>query len=112
MAKRILSISNNPRLLAARNDVLAVAGYSVASPRNPGDAALLFRQNPCDVVIIGHSVGADQRSQIIQAIRALEPEIPVIFAAPAGHPPESLANAAVDIANPEMLMETLARLLP
>lgn len=111
MAKRILSISHNPRLLIARNDMLAVAGYSVSSPRHPGDAVQLFRQNSYDVIIIGHSVTSAERNQILDALERLGPRVPVIFAAPQGEPAEPRADAIVDIADPDSLMQALARLL-
>ena len=39
---RILSVSRNVRLLITRNDALAIAGYSVVSPRNPLEAPLIL----------------------------------------------------------------------
>lgn len=111
MAKRILSISHNPRLLIARNDMLAVAGYAVSSPRHPGDAVQLFRQNTYDVVVIGHSVTAGERKEILDALERIGPRVPVIFAAPDGEPPEPRADAIVDVADPDSLMQALARLL-
>ena len=95
---RLLSISRNPRLLAARNDALALAGYSVASPREPQEAALLLCQEPFDAVIIGHSVEPDERQVLISVVRNYRPELPIIFAYKGDEAEaEPVADASVDI---------------
>ncbi len=111
MAKRILSVSNNPRLLLARNDMLALAGYAVSSPRSPQEAIQLYRQNAYDVIVIGHSVPPPERAAIIRAIQGIGPRVPIIFAAPAGEPPELLADETADIGNPDALIQALNRVL-
>ncbi|MBV9087465.1 MAG: hypothetical protein JOY79_08280 [Acidobacteriaceae bacterium] len=95
---RILSVSRNPRLLAARNDALALAGYSVVSPKHPEDALLLFAQESFDAVIIGHSVEGATREGLIKAIREARPSVPILFAY-AGDPTqeEPLADVSVDV---------------
>ncbi len=70
---RILSISRNPRLLVLRDETLALAGYAVASPREPGDAALLLSQGGFDAVVIGDSVGQEIRQVLIAALRCCRP---------------------------------------
>ncbi len=106
---RILSISRNPRLLALRNDALALAGYSVASPRQPNEALPLMAQQSFDAVIIGHSVEPEIRRVLIPAVRRLRPEIPIVFvyAAPEIHE-ERLADFSIDItAGPTSLLRAL-----
>lgn len=85
-------MSRNPRLLAARTDALALAGYSVASPKEPNDAVLLLSREPFDAVVIGHSVEPATRELLILALRNLRPHIPIVFV----------------YANPEMVEEPLA----
>ncbi len=70
---RILSISRNQRLLALRNDALALAGYKVASPREPNEAVLLLSQERFDAVVVGHSVEPEIRRILIPAVRNLRP---------------------------------------
>jgi DNA-binding NtrC family response regulator len=93
---RILSVSQNPRLLATRNDALAVAGYSVASPKNPSDAILQFARSRFEAVIIGHSVEAELRSSLIEHLRELQPKVPIVFAYMAGTNEEPLADVTID----------------
>ncbi len=76
---RILSISRNPRLLTMRDESLALAGYAVASPREPSDAALLLSQGGFDAVVIGDSVEREIRQVIIAAVRNMSPQTPIFF---------------------------------
>lgn len=107
--KKILTISNNPRLLAVRNDMLAISGYSVASPRYLGDAPMMLAAEDFVAVIIGHSVLPAERRRLIPLMRAIRP-VPIVFVAPTGEPPEPLADYSVDIGqNPGALLAVLQR---
>ena len=109
---RILSVSRNPRLLAKRNDALAMAGYGVASPKDPRDATLLVVQEKFDAVIIGHSVEGTLRNHLIESIRDLRPTIPVVFAHPTGTEEEPLADVTVDAEeDPYAIVNALDKLL-
>lgn len=66
---RVLSISGNVRLLLSRNDVLAMAGFSVISPREPEQAPELAAQQQVDAVVIGHSVSPSVRKPLIAELR-------------------------------------------
>lgn len=97
---RILSLSRNTTLLVKRNDALALAGYSVHSPKTPEDAPSLLAQNPSQAVIVGHSVTSEQRKQIIPALRKLNPAIPIIFLYASPEPGnEPLADLCIDVAD-------------
>ena len=76
---RILSVSRNVRLLITRNDALAIAGFSVVSPRNPLEAPLILAQQHMDAVVIGHSVEPLVRKQLINSIRKISATIPILF---------------------------------
>ena len=106
---RILSVSRNVRLLITRNDALAIAGFSVVSPRNPLDAPLILAQQSIDAVIIGHSVEAQTRTQLIQAIRRLHPQIPIFFVYTAPQTTgEPLADVSVDVTHgPQTLIAAM-----
>lgn len=62
--RKLLSISRSAPLLIHRNDMLAIAGYSVSSPREPLDALLLLQHNDYLAVLIGHSVYPDEAEVI------------------------------------------------
>ncbi len=106
---RRLSVSRNVRLLITRNDALAIAGYSVVSPRDPSEAPLIIAQQHIDAVVIGHSVESAIRRQLISHIRKLKRGMPVIFvyAAPqtTGEP---LADVSIDVTKgPQALISAM-----
>jgi hypothetical protein len=76
---RILSTSRNVRLLLERNSILAVAGFSVISPRYPEQTPLLAAQEQVDAVIIGHSVDPFVRKSIIRDLRRVCPGCVICF---------------------------------
>ena len=111
---RVLSISRNVRLLLSRNHVLALAGFSVMSPREPEQAAALAAQQAVDAVIIGHSIMGRQRKSIIHDVRRVCPQclIGFVFVAPdvQGEP---LADFSLDVTQgPEPLITALLERLP
>jgi hypothetical protein len=104
--RRILSISSNIGLLLTRNDLLAVAGYSVASPRRPEDAVVLFAAQPFDIVLIGHSVAPAVRKRIIHELRGVR-HVPILYVyTDRTRGQEPLADACIDVAagDPEPLL--------
>ena len=107
--RRILSISNNVALLITRNDSLAVAGYSVASPRRPEDAPLLFRQEHFDAVLIGDSVPPPVRKQIVKELHEHDASVPIIYVyADPRRNVEPHADMCVDVTrDPEELLKAL-----
>ena len=76
---RILSISRNVRLLLSRNNTLALAGFSVVSPKHLEQAPLLAGQEAVDAVVIGHSVDSKTRQKIITELRRLCPGCLICF---------------------------------
>ena len=106
---RILSVSRNVRLLITRNDALAIAGYSVVSPREPGDALLIIAQQPIDAVVIGHSVEPILRKQLICELRKLKPGMPILFVYAAPQTTgESMADVSIDVTSgPQALIAAM-----
>jgi len=106
---RILSISRNRSLLARRSDALALAGYTVASPKEPDDSVLLFSQQTFDAIIIGHSVERETRRVLIAGIRNRRATIPIVFVFTAPDTGEEpLADLSIDItAGPMPLVRAL-----
>jgi DNA-binding response OmpR family regulator len=107
--RRILSISNNVALLITRNDSLAVAGYSVSSPRQPEDAPLLFRKEHFDAVLIGDSVPPPVRKQVIEELHEHDDSVPIIYVyADPQRNVEPHADLCVDVTrDPEELLKAL-----
>lgn len=111
---RILSVSRNDLLMLNRNDVLAVAGFSVISPREPEQTAALALQEQVDAVVIGHSVEPPLRHCIIEELRVVCPQCVIcfVYAAP-DNTGEPLADVSVDVTDgPERLVVALQDRLP
>jgi hypothetical protein len=111
---RVLSTSRNVRLLLERNSILALAGFSVVSPKRPEEAPLLASQESVDAVVIGHSVDSTTRKNIITDLRRLCPGclICFVYAAPETEG-ERLADVSLDVTKgPEPLIVFLEDRLP
>ena len=109
--RKILSVSLNTRLLVTRNDVLAVAGYSVASPKAPEEAPLLLMQGEYAAVVIGHSVPPDVLRELIPRLRQANGEIPIVFVYQADESlDEPLADVSIDVTDPLALVKKLESL--
>jgi len=95
-------------LLLTRNDLLAVAGYSVASPRRPEDAPTLFAADRFDAVLIGDSVPPRVRKELIEFFRA-ESDVPIIYVfVDPRRPDEPLADECVDVSgDPQPLLRAI-----
>jgi hypothetical protein len=111
---RVLSISRNVHLLLSRNNILALAGFSVISPKEPEQAPLLATQQLVDAVVIGHSINESLRKELITELRRACPLCLVCFVyeapATAGEP---LADASLDVTSgPEPLIRFLRDRLP
>ena len=109
MPRRILSISTNYGLLITRNDLLAVAGYSAASPRLPENAGLLFSKDKFDAVLIGDSIPPPQRRRIIAELRDQDENVPILYVyADVANASEPLADQCVDVSgDPEPLLNAI-----
>jgi DNA-binding NtrC family response regulator len=79
MARRVLSVSKDTRLLVTRNDVLAAAGYAVSSPREAEEARYLLARGGFAAVTIGHSIHPDQRKTLIDELRAIDTKVPIVY---------------------------------
>ena len=111
----ILSVSRNTGLLLQRNDALAIAGFRVISPRAPEEAPYLATQQHVDAVVIGHSVEPPARAVLIEAMRRVCPECPIILVFAYPHTTgEPLADISLDVTHGtgpliEVLMDSLGK---
>lgn len=110
----LLSVSENVRLLLARNDALAIAGFSVVSPKRPKEAPLLAGERAVDAAIIGHSIDPEERKVIIPEIRRHCPSCLIVFVYVApDKATEPLADISLDVTyGPESLIAVLQEKLP
>ena len=73
-----------------------MAGYSVASPKDPLNALEQFAQAEFDAVIIGYSIEPQLRKLLIEQFRQLRPRVPILFAYARGTEPEPLADITIE----------------
>jgi hypothetical protein len=69
--RRLLSVSRSTPLLIGRNDMLAIAGYSVSSPREPLDGIVLLEHDRYLAVLIGHTVLTEEAEEIAEKAKSL-----------------------------------------
>ncbi|HUI84580.1 MAG TPA: hypothetical protein VL240_10165 [Candidatus Binatia bacterium] len=101
-------------MLLERNDILAMAGFKVISPRHPDEAVMLAATEDVDAVVIGHSVDPDTRTEIITGLRSTCPGCVIcfVYAAPETKG-EPLADVSLDVSKgPEPLVAYLKDRLP
>lgn len=91
--------------------MLAVAGYSVSSPRHPEAAGLLFSSEKFDAVLIGDSVPPRKRARIIADLRAVHAATPILYVyANAARANEPAADECVNVTgDPEGLLKALEK---
>ncbi len=65
-------------MLLARNDALAMAGFSVSSPREPAEAVHILVSSDVDVIVLGHSIPKAERAELSRRFREIRSEVPII----------------------------------
>ena len=80
-AGHILAVDDEPHILDLYKEELEADGYSVSASDGNGDVIALVRKKKPDVVILDICL-ADNRSglDILQALKRLYPDLPVILA--------------------------------
>jgi len=106
--RRILSVSRDRAVMLARNDALAVAGFSVVSPRHPGESAQILATSDIDIILLGHSIPYQERTDLVHRYREMGAKAPVIVLYD-GQPQEGeVADAFVSIDDgPEELIHAI-----
>ena len=107
----ILAISHEPALLESRSSILRSAGYAVAQVLSVKQATELLRSTHFDMVLLGHSIPAQDRDHLTRLIRASGFLTPVVTVAPLIDPvPYEAADLIVE-SSPEMLLSAVREVL-
>ncbi len=113
MPKKVLSVSSETRLLITRNNALAVAGYSVSSPRTIADSVPLLASEDFRAVVIGDSVPDAERAELIARLRETKPGIPILFVTVIPGRTEPHADQNLDVSSDiAPLFEALGAIVP
>jgi len=108
MIKKILTVSRDRTILLARNDVLAIAGFSVSSPRTPAEAVHILATSEVAVIVLGHSVPKAEREELCGQFREIRPDVPIIVLYDVEAEDDELADAFVPAhAGPEVLIQAI-----
>ena len=103
--KKILSVSRDRTILLSRNDALAIAGFSVSSPKQPEEAVHILLTTEIDVIVLGHSIPKKERMSLSAQFREIRPGVPIIVLFEDRPEPDEKADAFVPLrAGPEVLI--------
>src|SRR5947199_4036647 len=105
-----LSVGRDPLLLQTRGQVLRKDGYTVASTASSDQALQQFVAGDFDMVILCHSIPAQERERLADAIHRHSPNTPVVVVA-AGFSGKDPAADAVIENEPATLLRELPKLL-
>jgi len=97
-SKHILNIAYDTSLMDSRESILTSAGYRVESVNRKQDVLKHVLATKFSLVLIGHSVPAPEREDLIVLIRACDRFIPIAFVAPRTDS-QSCASADMTIAS-------------
>ncbi len=110
----VLSIGSEITVFDSRNRVLEFAGFEVVGALEGHGALETVRDHSFDLVVIGHSMPAGSRLQILRQIKAAKPNVPILVIYEAGEAGQDIveADAACDsLDHPERLIKTAMSLI-
>ncbi len=108
MSKKILSVSRDRAILIRRNDALAIAGFSVSSPRVPDESLHILLTTDIDIIILGHSIPRAERDSLSRAFRSMKPNVPIIVLYDGQPDADEVADAFVPVREgPEVLIQAI-----
>lgn len=104
----ILSVGNNPSLMASRTLVLRGAGYLVEQAHTVDKAISLVAEDFIDAMLICHTVPRNDQQVLISAARRKRPLIPILCIRSYDY--ESVAKTCIAVANdPEALLHAVRK---
>ncbi len=92
----VLAVGLDPVLLVTRSQVLQTAGYTVISVCSLTEAITRFVQGDFDLVLLCHSIPAQDRERLASLIREHTSLTPIIFVSPNFFERERLADATIE----------------
>lgn len=107
---RILSISYNSSLLHTRQLVLESKGYKVTSALGFTAALKQCKTGDYDLAIIGHSIPAGDKEQIVKELRKVC-TTPVLALRKTNEEPLKSADYTLDFLNPDRFVEFVKEIL-
>lgn len=105
---KLLSVSHDPVVLDARNQILRLNGYEVVASMNSTEAINFFRDQNFDGVILGDSIEAKERVALAREMLAAKPGVPIAFIRRFNDAvPEDLKVIIIENLDPRLLLAKL-----
>lgn len=110
----ILCIDDAEIALRVRKLLLAIAGYDVVTAASGEEGLEVFKREAIDLVIADHFLTNKTGTEIASEMKAIKPHVPILIVSAASDTPEGIEFADGFLPkgeSPEVLLETIARLL-
>ena len=106
----VLAVGRDPVLLETRSQVLQAAGYTVIPERSLKKAVARFREEDFDLVLLCHSIPAQDRERLTRLLREHTSRTPIVSVSCSVSALDSFADATLGN-EPEELILGLRELL-
>lgn len=78
VARKIISVSNDPTLLKLRTLVLQRSGHEVIGVLNYHELRQALERASCDLVVVGFTIPAAEKRRIFRMVKSYSADCPVI----------------------------------
>lgn len=75
----VMFVDDDERMLEAYRERFSLMGYHVLIASHPGDAIDLVQNQPVDIAVLDIKMPEMDGYRLIQALRKIHPELPVVF---------------------------------
>ena len=106
----VLAVGRDPVLLETRSQVLQAAGYTVIPERSLKKALAMFREGDFDLVLLCHSIPAQERERLTRLLREHSSRTPIVSVSCFLSALDSFADATIGN-DPKELLAGLLELL-
>jgi len=106
----VLAVGLDSSLLAGQSSVWQSAGYFVTSTWSIREAIGHIREGDFDLVLLGHTIPADNRERLTFLIRASGSRTPVVYITDSANHRDSFADATIRN-EPTSLLQSIGELM-
>lgn len=110
----VLSVDDEPAALALRQEILKQAGFGVLSAATASEALALLQANHIDLVLLEPILAGAECTELIERMKELKPDVPVVLYSAALSIPEGAGSAdefITKLAPVDELMNTIHDLI-
>lgn len=110
----ILCVDDAEIALRIRKLLLTIAGYEAMTASSGEEGLEIFKRDEVDLVIADHFLSDKTGTEIAREMKNIKPHVPILIVSAAAETPEGIECADAFLSkgeSPEVLLETIARLL-